>query len=71
MRIKMGIVVPKSGTIVHLEGDMVDYRSAIAIAFRNELGLTHRAVKTARASDRAGQTFGHRVPYGPDAGQSI
>lgn len=39
--------MPKTGTNVHLEADVADYRTAIAAALRDELGLTHRAVKTA------------------------
>lgn len=70
MRIKMGTVVPKTGTIVHLEADVVDYRSAIAIALRDELGLTQRAVKTAMrwtgASERTVKYWiaGERGPSG-------
>lgn len=47
MRIKKGTVVPKTGTNVHIDADVADYRTAIAVALRDELGLTHRAVKTA------------------------
>ncbi|MDO5529819.1 MAG: helix-turn-helix transcriptional regulator [Paracoccus sp. (in: a-proteobacteria)] len=70
MRIKMGTVVPKTGKIVHLKADVVDYRSAIAIALRDELGLTHRAVKTAMrwtgASERTVKYWiaGERGPNG-------
>ena len=46
MRIKTGTVVPKTGTNVPREADVADYRSAIAAALRDELGLTHRAIKT-------------------------
>lgn len=70
MRIKMGTVVPKTGTNVHLETDVTDYRSAIAAALRDELGLTHRAVKTAMrwtgASERTVKYWiaGERGPSG-------
>ena len=47
MRVKMGTVVPKKGTTVHLEADQARYRKAIAAALRAELGQTHQAVKTA------------------------
>ena len=68
MRSKMGTIVPKTGTIVHLEADVADYRSAIAL--RDELGLTHRAVKTAMrwtgASERTVKYWiaGERGPSG-------
>lgn len=70
MRIKMGTVVPKKGTIVHLEAEVADYRTAIAAALRDELGLTHRAVKTAMrwtgASERTVKYWiaGERGPSG-------
>lgn len=70
MRIKMGTVVPKTGTNVHLEADVADYRTAIAAALRDELGLTHRAVKTAMrwtgASERTVKYWiaGERGPSG-------
>ena len=70
MRIKMGTVVPKKGTIVHLEPEVADYRTAIAAALRDELGLTHRAVKTAMrwtgASERTVKYWiaGERGPSG-------
>lgn len=35
-----------TGTFVHLETGVADYRSGIAAALRGELGLTYRAVKT-------------------------
>jgi len=47
MRVKMGTVVPKKGTIVHLDASLAGYREAIAAALVEDLGLTHRAVKTA------------------------
>ena len=49
MRIKMGTVVPKVGTIVHLEAVPTEYRQAIATALIDDLGMTHRAIKTAMA----------------------
>lgn len=70
MRIKAGTFVPKKGTNVHLEADATDYRTAIAAALREELGLTHRAVKTAMrwtgASERAVKYWiaGERGPSG-------
>ena len=47
MRIKMGTVVPKMGTTVHLAADQARYRGAVAAALRAELGPTHQAIKTA------------------------
>ena len=44
VRIKMGTVVPKMGTSVHLDEIPDDYRSAIAMALHAELGSTHRAI---------------------------
>ncbi|MCL4069366.1 helix-turn-helix domain-containing protein [Pseudomonas sp. GX19020] len=70
MRIKTGTFVPKTGTDVHPEADLADYRTAIAAALRNELGLTHRAVKTAMrwtgASERTVKYWiaGERGPSG-------
>lgn len=70
MRTKMGTVVPKTGTTVPLTAKAVDYRSAVAIALRDELGLTHRAVKTAMrwtgASERTVKYWiaGERGPSG-------
>lgn len=70
MRIKKGTVVPKTGTNVHLEADVADYRTAIAAALRDELSLTHRAVKTAMrwtgASERTVKYWiaGERGPSG-------
>lgn len=70
MRTKTGTFVPKTGTNVHLEADVADYRTAIAAALRNELGLTHRAVKTAMrwtgASERTAKYWiaGERGPSG-------
>jgi len=46
MRAKMGTVVPKKGTTVHVSADQAGYRKAIAAALRAELGQTHQAVKT-------------------------
>ena len=70
MRTKTGTFVPKTGTDVHLEADIADYRTAIAAALRDELGLTHRAVKTAMrwtgASERTVKYWiaGERGPSG-------
>ena len=70
MRIKTGTVVPKTGTNVPREADVADYRSAIAAALRDELGLTHRAIKTLMrwtgASERAVKYWlaGERGPSG-------
>jgi hypothetical protein len=47
MRSKMGTVVPKMGTTVHLAADQARYREAVAAALRAELGPTHQAIKTA------------------------
>ncbi|WJS85924.1 hypothetical protein [Paracoccus sp. TOH] len=59
MRIKMGTVVPKKGTIVRPEAAQARYREAVAAALRAELGQTHQAIKTAMrwtgASERAAQ----------------
>lgn len=49
MWVKMGTIVPKTGTIVHLKAIPTEYRQAIAKALIEDLGLTHRAVKTAMA----------------------
>ena len=70
MRTKTGTFVPKMGTNVPLEADVADYRTAIAAALRDELGLTHRAVKTAMrwtgASERTIKYWiaGERGPSG-------
>ncbi|HRO12141.1 XRE family transcriptional regulator [Amaricoccus sp.] len=70
MRIKMGTVVPKKGTIVHLGTDAIDYRGASALALRLELGSTHRATKTVMrwigASERTVKYWfaGERGPSG-------
>lgn len=70
MRSKTGTFVPKAGTNVHLEANVTDYRAAIAAALRDELGLTHRAVKTAMrwtgASERTVKYWiaGERGPSG-------
>lgn len=70
MRIKMGTVVPKMGTTVHLIADQKEYRDAIADALRAELGLTHQAIKTAMrwtgASERTAKYWlsGERGPSG-------
>ena len=47
MRVKMGTVVPKMGTFVHLVEEPTDYRTAIAMALHEELDDTHRAIKMA------------------------
>ena len=47
MRVKMGTVVPKMGTVVHLDEIPSDYRAAMAMALHAELGSTHRAIKSA------------------------
>lgn len=70
MRIKMGTVVPKTGMNVHLCPDLVDYRAALAMALRFELGATHRAIKTVMrwtgASERTVKYWfaGERGPSG-------
>lgn len=47
MRIKMGTVVPKMGTFVHLIDEPIDYRKAVAMALHEEFGATNRAIKVA------------------------
>ena len=70
MRIKMGTVVPKMGTTVHLAADQTRYRRAIADALRRDLGPTHQAIKTAMrwtgASERTAKYWlsGERGPNG-------
>ncbi|MCC5968221.1 XRE family transcriptional regulator (plasmid) [Cereibacter azotoformans] len=70
VRIKMGTVVPKMGTIVHLDEIPDDYRRAIAMALHAELGSTHRAIKSAMrwtgASERTVKYWfqGERGPSG-------
>ena len=70
MRIKMGTVVPKMGTTVHLAADQARYREAVAAALRAELGPTHQAIKTAMrwtgASERTVKYWlsGERGPSG-------
>ena len=70
MRIKMGTVVPKMGTTVHLAADQTRYREAVAAALRAELGPTHQAIKTAMrwtgASERTVKYWlsGERGPSG-------
>ena len=70
MGAKMGTVVPKKGTTVHLDADQARYRHAIAAALRAELGQTHQAVKTAMrwtgASERTVKYWlsGERGPSG-------
>ena len=70
MRTKTGTFVPKTGTNVHIEADVADYRTAIAAALRDELGLTRRAVKTVKrwtgASERTVKYWiaGERGPSG-------
>lgn len=70
MRSKMGTVVPKMGTTVHLAADQARYREAVAAALRAELGPTHQAIKTAMrwtgASERTVKYWlsGERGPSG-------
>lgn len=70
MRSKMGTVVPKMGTTVHLAADQARYREAVAAALRAELGPTHQAIKTAMrwtgASERTVKYWlsGERGPTG-------
>ena len=70
MRSKMGAVVPKMGTTVHLAADQARYREAVAAALRAELGPTHQAIKTAMrwtgASERTVKYWlsGERGPSG-------
>ena len=70
MRSKMGTVVPKMGTTVHLAADQARYRGAVAAALRAELGPTHQAIKTAMrwtgASERTVKYWlsGERGPSG-------
>lgn len=70
MRTKMGTVVPKMGTTVHLAADQTRYRKAVAAALRAELGPTHQAIKTAMrwtgASERTAKYWlsGERGPGG-------
>lgn len=70
VRIKMGPVVPKMGTIVHLDGIPDEYRRAIAMALHAELGATHRAIKSVMrwtgASERTVKYWfqGERGPSG-------
>ncbi|WP_415183765.1 XRE family transcriptional regulator [Phaeovulum sp.] len=70
MRVKMGTVVPKMGTFVHLIAEPTDYRTAIAMALHEELDDTYRAIKTAMrwtgASERTVKYWfsGERGPSG-------
>lgn len=70
MRTKMGTVVPKMGTTVHLVADQTRYRKAVAAALRAELGPTHQAIKAAMrwtgASERTVKYWlsGERGPSG-------
>ncbi|MFO1174963.1 MAG: XRE family transcriptional regulator [Paracoccaceae bacterium] len=70
MRVKMGTVVPKMGTVLQLDGIPGNYRAAIALALHAELGSTHRAIKTAmRWTDASERTVkywfaGERGPSG-------
>jgi len=70
MRVKMGTVVPKMGTFVHLVDEPTDYRTAIAMALHEELDDTHRAIKMAMrwtgASERTVKYWlsGERGPSG-------
>ncbi|WP_112313507.1 XRE family transcriptional regulator, partial [Pseudogemmobacter bohemicus] len=67
---KMGTVVPKMGTTVHLAADQARYREAVAAALRAELGPTHQAIKTVMrwtgASERTVKYWlsGERGPSG-------
>lgn len=70
MRVKMGTIVPKMGTFVHLVAEPTDYRTAMAMALHEELGKTHRAIKMAMrwtgASERTVKYWfaGERGPSG-------
>jgi hypothetical protein len=70
MQAKMGTVVPKMGTTVHLDDGGGRYRAAIAAALLRELGPTHQAIKTAMrwtgASERTVKYWfsGDRGPSG-------
>ena len=70
VRIKMGTVVPKMGTIVPIDEIPDDYRKAVAMALHTELGSTHRAIKSAMrwtgASERTVKYWfqGERGPSG-------
>lgn len=70
MRVKMGTVLPKIGTIVHLDDIPGDFRAAMAMALHVELGSTHRAIKSAMrwtgASERTVKYWfaGKRGPRG-------
>lgn len=70
MRIKMGTVVPKKGTFVHLIDKPIDYRKAMAMALHEELGSTSCAIKMAMrwtgASERTVKYWlaGKRGPSG-------
>ena len=70
MRIKMGTVVPKMGTFVHLIDKPIDYRNAMAMALHEELGSTSRSIKMAMrwtgASERTVKYWlpGERGPSG-------
>lgn len=70
MQAKMGTVVPKTGTTVHLAADQTLYRKVIADALRTELGPTHQAIKQAMrwtgASERTVKYWlsGERGPSG-------
>lgn len=70
MRVKMGTVVPKMGTFLHLVEKPIDYRTAMALALHEELGETHRAIKMAMrwtgASERTVKYWfaGERGPSG-------
>lgn len=70
MRVKTGTVLPKTCTVVHRDASRSGYRLAIAAALIEDLGLTHRAVKTAMrwtgASERTVKYWlaGERGPSG-------
>ena len=67
---KMGTVLPKMSTFVHLVEEPTDYRTAIAMALHEELDDTHGAIKTAMrrtgASERTVEYWfsGERGPSG-------
>lgn len=70
MCVKMGTVVPKMGTNLHLDEIPGDYRAAMSMALHAELGSTHRAIKSAMrwtgASERTVKYWfaGERGPSG-------
>ena len=71
MRIKMGTVVPKMGTFVHLIDKPIDYRKAMAMALHEELGSSQSrgfkmAMRWTGASERTVKYWlaGERGPSG-------